>query len=165
MKKISTLFCATIFSCTTMTYAGNKCEVIIPGDHSPKSFRTSSKVKEGDYLPNTVIFKVKSQYRQNCKVNSVDNILPIQDYLQNVGAQDVAKLFPHHQSPLQERNALGKKNVDLTTIYSCRYSSSLSLDKVINDMLSLGYFEYVEPWYVPKTLAAYTPNDVNTNQY
>ena len=32
-------------------------------------------------------------------------------------------------------------------------------------MLSLGYFEYVEPWYVPKIHAAYTPNDIATQQY
>src|ERR1035437_1224809 len=32
-------------------------------------------------------------------------------------------------------------------------------------MLLLGYFEYVEPWFVPKINPAYTPNDVNASQY
>src|ERR1035437_2675435 len=156
MKKISMLFCTALFSCSSiLTFAGNKCEVIIPGDHSPKSFKMSPNVKEGDYLPNTIIFKVKPQYRQNCKVNSIDNILPLQDYLESVGAQKVAKIFSKHEVPATERNMIGQKMVDLSLMYSFKYSANIKLEKVINQMLSLGYFEYVEPWFVPKINPAY----------
>src|ERR1035437_7778420 len=152
MKKISMLFCTALFSCcTAFMFAGNKCEVIIPGDHSPKSFKMSPNVKEGDYLPNTVIFKVKPQYRQNCKVNSVDNILPVQDFLQSLGTQNLAKIYPRHEAPQETMNMIGQRLVDLSTIYSFTYTSNISLQKVLNGMLSLGYFEYVEPWLVPKT--------------
>src|ERR1035437_1065875 len=167
MKKISMLFCTALFSCSTaLLFAGNKCEVILPGDHSPKSFKMSPNVKEGDYLPNTIIFKVKQQYRQNCKVNSVDNLLPLQDFLQNIGAQNLAKIYPTHRAPEQERNALGQKLVDLSLMYSFKYTGNFNLEKTINQMLSLGYFEYVEPWYVP-TIHLFTPNDLNwsANQY
>jgi subtilisin family serine protease len=164
MKKLSMLFCTALFaSGTALTFAGNRAEVIIPGDHSPKSFKMAPNVKEGDYLPNTIIFKVKPQYRQNCKVNSVDNILPIQDFLQSIGAQNVGKIYPHHEAPAQERNMLGQNLVDLSLIYSFKYSANMKLEQTINQMLALGYFEYVEPWYVPKIHL--TPNDVNTNQY
>jgi len=167
MKKFSLLFCSVLFSCSTvLVFAGNKCEVILPGDHSPKSFKMSPNVKEGDYLPNTIIFKVKPQYRQNCKVNSVDNLLPLQDFLQNIGAQNLAKIYPTHRAPEQERNALGQKLVDLSLMYSFKYTGNFNLEKTINQMLSLGYFEYVEPWYVPK-IHLFTPNDPNwsANQY
>ncbi|HEY4799728.1 MAG TPA: S8 family serine peptidase, partial [Bacteroidia bacterium] len=167
MKKINTLFCITAITCSTVVaFAGNNCKVIIPGDHTPRHFSMPSNVKEGDYLPNTVIFKMKPQYRQNCKVASVDNLLPLQDFLSSVGAQKVAKIYPNHEAPATERNMLGKKLVDLSLIYSFKYDPSHNLEKVINNMLSLGYFEYVEPWYVPKI--DYTPNDPNlstTGQY
>ncbi|MBI3500197.1 MAG: S8 family peptidase [Bacteroidetes bacterium] len=160
MKKFTSLFTAALFlSGTALTFAGNKCEVIIPGNHAPMHFKLAANVHEGDYLPTTVIFKVKPQYRQNCKINSVDNILPLQDYLNSVGATKVAKIYPHVEAPAQERNALGQKLVDLSLIYSFKFTSGLNLEKVINGMLSLGYFEYVEPWYVPKLHAVCTPND------
>ena len=166
MKKI-TLFCAAVLSCSTLlTFAGNKATVIIPGDHFPTSFRMDPRVKEGDYIPNKVIFKVKSQYRQNCKVNSIDNILRIQDLLNAVGAQNFAKIYPNHREPDHKFNEVGMPLVDISLIYSFTYTSTLSLEKVINQFLSLGYFEFVEPWYVPKIdLVPNDPSYSNSGQY
>ncbi|MBI4945649.1 MAG: S8 family serine peptidase [Bacteroidetes bacterium] len=165
MKIFPSFFSTLVFiSFSVLTFAGNKAEVIIPGDHTPKYFKMASNVKEGDYLPNTIIFKVKPQYRQNCKVNSVDNLLPLQDLLQAIGAQRVAKIYPRHKAPEQERNRLGKRMVDLSLIYFFSYSENIKLEEAINKILSLGYFEYVEPWYVPKIL--FTPNDPSlSSQY
>ncbi|TAL60014.1 MAG: hypothetical protein EPN85_08200, partial [Bacteroidetes bacterium] len=158
MKKFTRLFSTVLFTANMISsFAGNHIQVIIPGDHSPKSFKMPSNIKVEDYLANTVIFKVKPQYRQNCKAHSVDNLLPLQDFLQNAGSWGVAKIFPRHTAPERERNALGQKTTDLSTIYSFKYNSALSLEKVINSMLSLGYFEYVQPWYVPGTML--NPND------
>lgn len=166
MKKI-TLFCAGVLSFSTLlTFAGNKATVIIPGDHFPTSFRMDPRVKEGDYLPNTVIFKVKPQYRQNCKVNSIDNILRIQDLLNAVGAQNFAKIYPNHREPEKKFNEVGMPLVDISLIYSFKYTSNQSLEKVINQFLALGYFEFVEPWYVPKIqLVPNDPNYSNSGQY
>ncbi len=118
-----------------------------------------SGVNEGDYLPNTVIFKVKSQYRQNFNANAIENIPDLQDFLHSIGAQNLARIFPHQEAPKEARNMLGQKLVDLSLIYSFEYTSERFLEQVINDMLSLGYFEYVEPSYVPKIFAAYSPDD------
>jgi serine protease len=157
MKKITLLYVA-VFACSTiLTYAGNRATVIIPGDHFLTSFRMDSRVQEGDYLPNTIIFKVKQQYRQNCKINSIDNILPVQDLLNSVNAKDLKKIYPNHTSPERSVNAVGLKLVDLSLIYSFNFSSSLTLEKVINQFLSLGYFEFVEPKYIPKL--DLVPND------
>lgn len=165
MKKI-TLICAAVLSCISMfSFAGNRATVIIPGDHFPKTFRMDPRVGEGDYIPNKIIFKVKSQYRQNCKINSVDNILRLQDLLNAVGAQNLAKIYPNHRAPEREFNELGMKLVDISLIYSFTYTVNQNLEKVINQFLALGYFEFVEPWYIQKLM--YIPNEGSTygNQY
>ncbi len=165
MKKF-TLLCAAVISCSTMmTFAGNRATVIIPGEHFPTSFRMDPNVKEGDYLPNTVIFKVKSKYRQNCKTNSIDNLLNLQDLLNSVGAQNLAKIYPNHREPEKKFNEVGMPLVDISLIYSFKYTADRSLEKVINNFLALGYFEFVEPWYVPKL--QFVPNDpsYNSQQY
>jgi len=165
MKKI-TLFCAAFFAFgTLMTHAGNRATVIIPGDHFPTSFRMDPKLTAEDYLPNTIIFKVKSQYRQNCKANSIDNILRLQDLLSAVGSKDFAKIYPNHRPPEKEFNDVGMPLVDISLIYSFKYSSSQSIEKVINQFLALGYFEFVEPWYIHQL--HFVPNDpsYNANQY
>lgn len=168
MKKLFTLACTAIIACSTaLTFAGNKAEVIIPGkDLSKIPFVMAKGLVDGeDYLSKTIIFKVKPQYRQNCKVNSVDNILVISDFLNTLGAQNLAKIYPNHRQPEQEYNSLGQKLVDLSLIYSFKYTLDMKLEKVINQLKSLGYFEYVEPWYVPKIHL--NPNDPswNANQY
>src|SRR5205823_1185967 len=114
-----------------------KCEVIIPGNQAPKHFAMAPNVKEGDYLPKTIIFNVKSKYRQNCKMNSVDNLLPLQDFLNMVGATNLAIMFPHVERPKEDFNELGQKLVDLSLIYSFKYTADMNIEKVINGMLSL----------------------------
>ena len=157
MKKLI-VFCCVVLTCSTISaFAGNKGNVIIPGDHFPTSFRMDPRVKEGDYLAKTVILKVRSQYRQNCKVNSIDNILSIQDLLNSVGAQNFKKIYPNHRAPEKQFNEVGMKLVDISLIYSFKYTGNISLEKAINQFLALGYFEFVEPWYVPKTM--FTPDD------
>ncbi len=157
MKKFTPFFTALFTCCAVIAFAGNRANVIIPGDHFPKSFRMDPTAKEEDYLAKTVVLKVKPQLRQNCKVNSIDNILPLQDLLNSIGAQKFAKMFPNHRAPEKEVNEVGIPLVDISLIYSFKYTADLNLEKVINQFLSLGYFEFVEPWYVPKTL--FVPND------
>ena len=156
-QPLSLLSLTLLLLCSISAFAGNKVEVIIPGNHTSRAFTMSSGLREGDYIPNTIIFKVKPQYRQNCKPNSVDNLLPLQDFLENYGAKNLNKIYPHQTVPEIERNALGQKLVDLSTLYSFKYTAAVPLEKIINGMLSLGYFEYVEPWYIPKT--DFIPND------
>ncbi|HET7818656.1 MAG TPA: S8/S53 family peptidase [Bacteroidia bacterium] len=160
MKQIITLLCTAWFAfSTTIATAGNNAKVIIPGqDPSRIPFQMNPTLKEGvDYLSKTIIFKVKPSYRQNCQVNSVNGLLSLEDFFKVTGAYNLAKIYPSHRKPAQETNEVGLKLVDLSLIYSFKYTSSVSISKLINQMKSLGYFEYVEPWYVPKV--ALTPND------
>ena len=167
MKKLFTLSCTALFACSTaLTFAGNKCEVIIPGqDKSKIPFVMAKGLVDGeDYLSKTIIFRVKPQYRQNCKVNSVDNILVISDFLNTLGAQNLAKIYPKHEKPAEEYNSLGQKLIDLSLIYSFKYTADMKLEKVINQLKSLGYFEYAEPWYVPK-IDVCVPSEAVGSQY
>ena len=138
----------------------SKAQVIFPNrEKSEKHFFLSEKLKTNeDYVANTVIFKMKPEYSQSCKQNSIDNIVEIQDYLTSLGIQNLGKIFPNHRTPSIQRNSLEQPLVDLSLIYSFTYNSNTSLEKVINEMRALGYFEYVEPWYIPQPLS-FTPND------
>src|SRR6185503_17399023 len=105
MKKFTLIACTAIIACSTaLTFAGNKAEVIIPGqDKSKIPFTMPKGLVEGeDYLSKTVIFRVKEQYRMNCKVNSIDNILSVNDFLNTIGAQNLAKIYPKHEKPEKE---------------------------------------------------------------
>ncbi len=170
MKKISTLFCTALFACSTLlTFAGNHAKVIIPGQDASKiPFVMPKGLVEGsDYIANKLIFQVKSEYRQNCKTNSIDGIVAIQDFLNSIGATDLAKIYPDHKAPDVQKNAIGMELVDISLIYSFKYApTSVRMEKVINSMKSLGYFEYVEPWYIPKIcLVPNDPNYSNSGQY
>src|ERR1051325_1085573 len=159
MRKFFILSLAFSFFCSAFSFAGNTPEVIIPKqDKSKIPFVMKRGLKEGvDYLSKTIIFKVKPQFRQYCKINSLDNLLDVQDFLNAISAQNLAKIYPHHEKPEHEFNEIGQKLVDLSLIYSFKYTADMKLEKVINQLKSFGYFEYVEPWYVP-TLQ-FTPND------
>ena len=63
MKKFAILFFTVLCAENSLiSYAGNKAEVIIPGDHTPRSFKMAPNVKEDDYLPKTIskLFFVKT---------------------------------------------------------------------------------------------------------
>ncbi len=113
-------------------------------------------VTTADYLPQTIIFKLKPQYRASARMNGLD-VKAFNEVLSNLGAPVVARKFPYHQPPATDRAPNGEKTVDLSLIYYMKYSSDADIVKVINRLLSLGLFEFAEPWYMPKL--CYTPND------
>jgi serine protease len=169
MKKTITLFSMALFAlCSTVAMAGNNARVIIPGqDLSKMPLRLDSKLKEGiDYLPNTIILKVKPAFRQNCTANAISGLLPLEDVLKSIGTTQLSKIYPNDRPPLEKVNSLGQEHVDLSLIYTLQYNQSIALEKAINNIKRLGYFEYVEPRYVYHV--DYTPNDPsysNAGQY
>lgn len=152
MKKITLIACTALIAYSaSLTFAGNNAKVIIPGQQEMKFFRIPKGLVEGeDYLAKTIIFKVKPEYRANCKVQSIDNLLPLSDFLAAVGAQGLKKLYPNHTPPAREFNEVGQKLVDISLIYAFKYSADMNIEKVMNQLLSLRYFEWVDLWVVPK---------------
>ena len=169
MKQISTIICSAFIACSTfVAFAGNNPKVIIAGqDPSKIPFKMNPKLVDGeDYMSKTIIFNMKPAYRQNCQATSINGILPIQDLLNSVGGYSLAKIYPTHQPPAEAKNALGQDLVDISLIYSFKYTSDLKIEKIMNRLISMGYCQWVDLWIIPKI--DFTPNDPsysNSGQY
>ena len=154
MKKVIVI--GIIILSTNVVFAQNKYWFTQSGY---THFTMPAGVTETDYLQKTVIFAMKEQFRSNCRVNGVDGNTLLNDYLAKIAAGSPVKMFPLHNKPETERNAQGLKLSDLSLIYSFEYTADVKLEKVINYLLSLGCFEYVQPWYLPKI--SLTHNDTS----
>jgi serine protease len=126
-------------------------------------FRLSSNVTEKDYLPKTVIVKVKKEHKDLFAGKSDSRVEAV---LSEIGASVPERKFPGATVPEAEKNRFGQKLVDLTRIYSFSYAAERGIEPVINSLLATGFFEYAEPHYVPRLY--YNPNDpysTSTGQY
>ncbi len=108
------------------------------------------------YLPNTLILKVKEQYRDKCSLYDI-KIPELQKIFQSISVTSFVKKFPEQRPPREKYNKWGYPLVDLSLIYELKYSNNVPMDKIIKALLSTKIFEYAEPYYIPQLL--YTPND------
>jgi len=131
---------------------------------SGKYFRMPDNITSKDYLPNTIIFKVKPEFRAVCRKNAID-YKKLNLVLQQLGIDQLAKKFPNKKAPSPEGKGIGGETLtDLSLIYELNYSAELPLQKAITRLYSTGMIEYAQPHYLPKPL--YTPNDpLLINQY
>lgn len=120
-----------------------------------------SQLQPDEYMANTMIFNVDPQFRSVCSENYI-GIPEVNDFFAMIGAVQVKKKHPMAKQPLKPTNQWGAPMVDLTLVYEVHYTGALPLDKAISKMFDLGYFEYVEPHYIPK--AFFVPNDPNASQ-
>lgn len=107
-----------------------------------------------DFLPKTIIVKVKEEYRVDCKFNTINH-----EYFQNISNEinvvSLKKIFPNHQ---QERE---KNKIDLTLIYQLNYSSNITENEVVDKLNKTSIFEYCELYIIPKL--TYIPSDTNAS--
>jgi serine protease len=123
---------------------------------SAPRFTIPAGVGMDEFIPNTVVLKVKPQFRGICGPNSINNAA-FNALMAQTGGTTLEKVFPHSPAPETEFNKYGQRMVDLSLTYSFKYTSDMNLVKLINTYLQLGLFEYVEPKPLPKI--AITPND------
>ncbi|RZK50422.1 MAG: T9SS type A sorting domain-containing protein [Pedobacter sp.] len=113
-------------------------------------------VTKNDYLPNTVIIKLKQTQAKS--INSMG--VPARTQLEKKGINIVKMdaLFPNTTSNNKSAGtfALGPKN-ELNQIYIATYEGSNSIEEVINTLQQDAQVEYAEPSYIHYTHA--TPND------
>jgi serine protease len=128
------------------------------GDPAVKEFRLPAGTTKADLVAGTLIVKLKPEYRQFSRVNSVA-VPSLNRVLNTIGAISINKKFPSKQQPAAERNSFGQKLVDLSLIYEIKYSSNQSVEKIVNSILRTGVVAYAEPKYLPRL--CYTPNDPN----
>lgn len=113
----------------------------------------------GNHVPKTVIFKMKEEYRSQCRTTGVD-VPALQSYFGSLGGADIHKVFPNHSQPSATKTASGKPPVDLSLIYKITYTGNSSIEKIIASILQSGAVQYAEPKFIPQ--ASYSPNDPQT---
>lgn len=127
------------------------------------TFKMPAKITSSDFMANRIVLKLKPEYKAygNGSTITHPNATAI---MQQIGADNVYRKFPHAQAPERATDAYGRKYADLTLIYEVHYTGDLSLEAAINRFLKTGLFQYAEPHYLPKQ--TFTPNDPQaTNQY
>jgi len=129
-------------------------------------FRMQSGLTENDYMPNTVIFKLKESNRGSASKFSV-NVPALSYALNSIGTSSTKKIFLDAEKPASERNADGEKLSDLSLIYIVNYSSGINIEDAVNLIYNTGEVEYAQPKYIQKV--EFTPNDPsytsNSGQY
>ena len=121
-----------------------------------RNFTMSKNITAKDYIPKTIIFKIDSTHRNDCKANKINNDM-LNKLLNYYGNGSLHKLFPQKQQPLKQFDEHGDKLVDLSLIYEFLYTSDNKIEEVINSIISSGMVTYAQPHYIPQLL--YTPND------
>lgn len=154
MKKITTLLTAlALVPAVLVTAQQNVPLKKLPAQH----FTPLSQLQPGDYLANTMLVKVLPQFRSQCSGNAI-GIPAVMDAFTELGVVQVEKTFPKVEAPSRPYNDQGAPMIDLTTIYTVKYMGGNDLERAINKLYHMGYFEFVEPYFVPK--ADFTPTDV-----
>lgn len=121
------------------------------------TYRLPVGVTSTDYIQNTIVFRVKGQYRSQCSNESV-NVKELNQVLASLQSPVLFKMFPRHRKPAETFNAQGNRLVDLSLIYELSFNGNPDLIKTINNLLSSNVLEFAEPKFLPKVVA-YTPND------
>ena len=123
-------------------------------------FKMPAGISQEQYLSNTIIFKIKEEYRNQCNGDEV-NIPNLQKIFSLIKTENLTKKFPHAHSLFSKCNSFGQVYVDLSLIYEIKYISDIPLEKAINELISTGMGQSAEPHYLPHLLEnpVYIPND------
>ncbi|MDQ3020437.1 MAG: S8 family serine peptidase [Bacteroidota bacterium] len=120
-------------------------------------FKLPANLTENDYLPHTVIFKLKENNRSKASLNSIENA-QINQTLNDLNVVLVNKIFADAVKPVVDFSADGEKMADLSLIYIVKYNNtSKSIEDAVNEIYNTGEVEYAQPKYTQKLL--FTPND------
>lgn len=130
--------------------------------NAQKLYKMGAGITESDYMPKTIIVKVKPSLAANCSVNAIDNP-GFNAMASSIGMTNLHKKFPHDKSPEKEFNEAGQKMADLSLIYELNYTAAISIEKAISKLLLSGVLVYAEPHFIPKP--CYTPNDPLATAY
>lgn len=127
---------------------------------APKYFKLADGLSSSDYLPGTVIFRLKEANRNLAGINSV-NHPAIEAAFASIGVTSAKKIFADAVKPAAEF-INGEKTADLSLIYVASYRSDKSVEDAVNELYASGQVEYAQPKYVQKV--AFTPNDPQIGQ-
>ncbi len=124
--------------------------------YSQKLYKLPNGSTPNDYIANTIIIKVKPQFKNDCerfKINNTSfNLLAA-----SIGVQNLQKKFPNNNAPDKPTNNNGFKLANLSQIYELTYTATVDIEKAISKLLASGILEYAEPHFLPTLF--YSPND------
>lgn len=120
--------------------------------YSQVSNRNSSK----NYEKNTVIVKVKDEFRVDCKNDAILNSR-LEYIFGKIGISSVSKEYPGHFKPQRAKHANGMAYTDISLIYRLKYTENQDPWLIIPHLLKTGMFEYAEPSFQFELL--FTPDD------
>lgn len=124
------------------------------------AFTPVESLQPDEYMSNTIIVNVLPDYRNSCGTNQI-SIQAVEDFFLMIGADRVEKMFPNHKAPAKPFNEWGAPMEDISLIYTVHYTGAMPLTMAIGKMFNLGFFEYAQPYYIPKV--DFTPNDPLAN--
>ncbi|MDD5571647.1 MAG: S8 family serine peptidase [Bacteroidales bacterium] len=128
-----------------------------------KYFTMPVNLNVGDYLPKTIIVRVKPEFRGVCENSRIKNE-NLNDALSDLKVNKLFKKFPNKKPPVESKSKTGQQNIDLSLMYEITYDADISIEDAINELYATSVFEYVELHYIPVLL--YTPNDpMASSQY
>ncbi|MEO8664913.1 MAG: S8 family serine peptidase [Ignavibacteria bacterium] len=119
-------------------------------------FKLSAGVTSNDYMPNTIIFKLKERNRTTARLNEIDNAA-VSEAFSDLNITGVSKMFADAVKPAAELTRSGEKFADLSLIYIVKYNSSKNIEEAVNEIYSTGEVEYAQPKYIQTV--SFTPND------
>ncbi|MCF8423246.1 MAG: S8 family serine peptidase [Bacteroidia bacterium] len=126
-----------------------------------KQFVMPANLSANDYSTKTIVFKVKSQYRNITSTTKINNAL-LDQVLSYLGVNTFSKKFPKHNPPERAFNELGQAYADLSLIYELKYSNNIGMEDAVNQVLATNIMEFAEPHYIYK-MHNFIPNDPAAN--
>lgn len=175
-NKPSTAFILGIVACFCQPAFSGNGETKNNSDKTQHVFKLPEGITTSDFQANTIILKLKPAYRNQAQKNGI-NVQQLMNVFNELGVQEVTKLFPMHAPPARVTDEMGNPYIDLSLLYEVIYSNGISIEKAINKIISTGMVAYAEPRYVYAThgiansvreideaLAAFNPNDPSIGQ-
>jgi len=112
-------------------------------------------ISESDYLPNTIILKLKKTGSTQVKELSATSKKELS--LSGVSIIAFEQVFAPVQNPVGIQSVAPDGQPDLSQIYRVKYDGKQSITDVINTLLKDSQVAYAEPSYIYKL--SYVPND------
>ncbi|MFN6945398.1 MAG: S8 family serine peptidase [Cytophagaceae bacterium] len=120
---------------------------------------------QGNYLPGTIIIKLKPQFRNLISKNRV-HLPALSNTFKDIQVESIEPMFPGVSAPQNQKNKHGEELVDLSLIYVIKFTSSISVPDAIDRIVNSPAIEYAEPFPLDEILIhtdiepdRYIPND------
>ncbi|MEO5645452.1 MAG: S8/S53 family peptidase [Bacteroidia bacterium] len=158
MKRIFTI---ALFTAFAANLSAKNNSLVNTSALPAQKYTPTTQLQSDEYMQNTLIIKVLPQFRGQC-TNEQIAIPSVVNFFNMIGMDNIKKIYPNHKVPAKQFNSYGAPMIDLTLIYEVHYSGAIGLESAIGKLYNQGFFEFVEPHYIPKIdMAVNDPKSLN----